>query len=73
MGGYLLLCIGLINWQYQNTDAGVATRSLLILVPGVVVVAMTFIKPLDTFMGSKLGIFLVAAVGVLLVGIAFLN
>lgn len=73
MGGYLLLCIGLINWQYQNADAGVATRSLLILVPGVVVVAMTFIKPLDTFMGSKLGIFLVAAVGVLLVGIAFLN
>jgi len=23
MGGYLLIAIGLINWQYQNDDAGI--------------------------------------------------
>lgn len=73
MGGYLLLCIGLINWQYQNDDAGVANRSLLILAPGVAVIVMTFIKPLDKFLGSRVGISLVAAIGVLLVGLAFLN
>lgn len=73
MGGYLLLALGLINWQYQNNDAGVATRSLLIVLPGVVVIAMTFIKPLDTFMGSKVGMFLIAAVGAILVGVSFLN
>lgn len=73
MGGYLLLALGLINWQYQNSDAGVATRSLLIVLPGVVVIAMTFIKPLDAFMGSKVGMFLIAAVGAILVGISFLN
>jgi hypothetical protein len=73
MGGYLLLAIGLINWQYQNNDAGVATRSLLILVPGVLVIAMTFIKPLDAFMGSKVGMSLITAVGAILVGLSFLN
>ena len=73
MGGYLLLALGLINWQYQNNDAGVATRSLLIVVPGVVVIAMTFIKPLEAFMGSKVGMSLIAAVGAILVGISFLN
>ena len=73
MGGYLLLALGLINWQYQNNDAGVATRSLLILMPGVVVIAMTFIKPLDAFMGSRVGMSLIAVVGAILVGISFLN
>ena len=73
MGGYLLLALGLINWQYQNDDPGVATRSLLILVPGVAVVAMTFIKPLDAFMGSRVGMSLIAGVGAILVGLSFLN
>lgn len=73
MGGYLLLALGLINWQYQNNDAGVATRSLLIVLPGVVVIAMTFIKPLDAFMGSKVGMSLIAVVGAILVGVSFLN
>jgi hypothetical protein len=73
MGGYLLLAIGLINWQYQNNDVGVATRSLLILVPGVLVIAMTFIKPLDVFMGSRVGMSLITAVGAILVGLSFLN
>ena len=73
IGGYLLLALGLINWQYQNNDAGVATRSLLILMPGVVVIAMTFIKPLDAFMGSRVGMSLIAVVGAILVGLSFLN
>jgi hypothetical protein len=73
MGGYLLLALGLINWQYQNDDAGVATRSLLIVVPGVLIIAMTFIKPLEAFMVSKVGMALIAAVGAILVGLAFLN
>ena len=73
MGGYLLLALGLINWQYKNNDAGVATRSLLILMPGVVVIAMTFIKPLDAFMGSRVGMSLIAVVGAILVGLSFLN
>jgi len=55
MGGYLLLAVGLINWRYQNEDAGIASRSLLIAIPGVLIVAMTFIKPLDKFLASRAG------------------
>jgi hypothetical protein len=73
MGGYLLLAVGLINWRYQNADAGIASRSLLIVIPGVVIVAMTFIKPLDKFLASKAGMAIVTAVGAVLVGLSFLN
>ena len=73
MGGYLLLAIGLINWQYQNEDAGIASRSLLIAIPGVVIVAMTFIKPLDKFLASRAGMSVVTVVGAALVGLSLLN
>ncbi len=73
MGGYLLLALGLINWQYQNNDADVVTRSLLIVIPGVVVILMTFIKPLDTFLASRVGMTVVTVIGALLVGLSFLN
>ena len=73
MGGYLLLAVGLINWRYQNADAGIASRSLLIAIPGVLIVAMTFIKPLDKFLASKAGMAIVTVVGGVLVGLSFLN
>ena len=73
MGGYLLPAVGLINWQYQNADAGIASRSLLIVIPGVVIVAMTFIKPLDKFLASRVGMAIVTVVGAVLVGLSFLN
>ena len=73
MGGYLLLAVGLINWQYQNEDAGIASRSLLIAIPGVVIVARTFIKPLDKFLASRAGMSIVTVVGAVLVGLSFLN
>ena len=73
MGGYLLLAVGLINWQYQNEDAGIASRSLLIAIPGVVIVAMTFIKSLDKFLASRAGMSIVTVVGAVLVGLSFLN
>ena len=73
MGGYLLLAVGLINWRYQNADAGIASRSLLIAIPGVLIVAMTFIKPLDKFLASKAEMAIVAVVGGVLVGLSFLN
>ena len=73
MGGYLLLAVGLINWRYQIDDANVASRSLLIAIPGVLILAMTFIKPLDKFLGSKAGMAIVTVIGAALVGLSFLN
>jgi hypothetical protein len=73
MAGYLLLAVGLINWRYQNADAGVASRSLLIAIPGVIVIAMTYIKPLDTFLASRAGMTIMSVLGAALVGLSFLN
>ena len=73
MGGYLLIALGLINWQYQNNDADVVTRSLLTIIPGVLVILMTFIKPLDSFLASRVGMTVVTVIGALLVGLSFLN
>lgn len=73
MGGYLLLAVGLINWRYQNEDAGIATRSLLIVLPGVLIIAATFIKALDSFLASKTGMAVVTVIGGLLVGLSLLN
>ncbi len=73
MGGYLLIAVGLINWRYQNEDAGIASRSLLIVLPGVAIVAMTFIKSLDGFLASKAGKAIVFLIGSLLVGLSLLN
>lgn len=73
MGGYLLLAVGLINWRYQNEDAGIATRSLLIVLPGVLIIAATFIKALDSFLAGKAGMTVVTVIGGLLVGLSFLN
>jgi len=39
----------------------------------VAILAMTFIKPLDTFLASRAGMAIVAVVGSLLVGLSFLN
>ena len=73
MGGYLLLAVGLINWRYQNEDAGIASRSLLIAIPGVIIIAMTFIKPLDKFLASRAGMSVVTVVGAVLVWLSLLN
>jgi hypothetical protein len=73
MGGYLLLAVGLINWRYQNEDAGIASRSLLIVIPGVIILAMTFIKPLDKFLASRAGMSVVTVIGAVLVGLSLLN
>ena len=73
MGGYLLLAVGLINWRYQNEDAGIASRSLLIAIPGVVIITMPFIKGLESFMASKVGLAVLTTVGALLVGLSLLN
>ena len=73
MGGYLLLAVGLINWQYQNEDAGIVSRSLLLAIPGVVIITMTIIKGLESFMASKVGLAVLTTVGAILVGLSLLN
>jgi hypothetical protein len=39
----------------------------------VIIIAMTFIKPLDKFLASRAGMSVVTVVGAALVGLSFLN
>lgn len=73
MGGYLLLAVGLLNWRYQNADAGIAFRSLLAIIPGVLIIGMTFIKACNSFMASNAGKAVLTTIGAILLGLSFLN
>ena len=44
MAGYLLIALGLINLRYQSGADSILARSLFIILPGLVLVALTFIS-----------------------------
>ena len=43
MGGYLLLAVGLINLRYQTGQSEILKNSLLIILPGVLILIATWI------------------------------
>jgi hypothetical protein len=43
MWAYSMIAIGAINWDYQRRNPHVVAHSLLILAPGFLLLAMTFI------------------------------
>ena len=53
MGGYLLIAIGLINLRYQTGQSGVVTHSLAIVIPGAVLLAITWIPAIAKKLESK--------------------
>jgi hypothetical protein len=42
MWAYSMIAIGTINWDYQRHHSHVVLNSLLIIVPGLVLLALTF-------------------------------
>jgi len=53
MGGYLLIAIGLINMRYQSGQSGIVTNSLSIVIPGVILLAATWIPVIAKKLESK--------------------
>jgi len=53
MGGYLLIAIGLINLRYQTGQSGVVTHSLAIVIPGAILLAITWIPAIAKKLESK--------------------
>lgn len=53
MAGYALLAIGLINWRYQSGSQGVLTKSLTLIIPGVVLIASTFVPGLASSLEKR--------------------
>lgn len=73
MWAYTLIAMGFINWSYQRDQAGVITRSAFVVIPGLILFAITFNKTLATKLNSKLAIFFWGAVGGLALIYAFIN
>jgi len=73
MGGYLLLAVGLINLRYQTGKSSVLAHSLLLIIPGALLLAATFISFGKDFLNKKAATAIVITVGGLLVIYSFIN
>jgi uncharacterized membrane protein YjjP (DUF1212 family) len=73
MGGYLLLAVGLINLRYQTGKSSVLAHSLLLIVPGVLLLASTFAKAGQSWLQKKAATAIVITVGGLLLIYSFIN
>ncbi len=73
LGGYLLVAIGLINLRYQTGNHNVLLHSMVILIPGLVLLAGTFISRTQRILEKRNSQILVGAISLLLIVYAFTN
>ena len=73
MGGYLLLAIGLINLRYQSGHNNVLGHSLIIIVPGALLLSSTWIPSLSKVLNHRLTKVLALSLGLGLVAFAIFN
>jgi len=73
MGGYLLLAVGLINLRYQTGQSEVLRHSLLIIAPGILLLAATWISGIVQHLSRKSVQLSIGTVGILLVLYSVLN
>lgn len=73
MAGYLLLAIGLINLRYQTGHSNVLVHSLLIIVPGVLLIGVTFLRSAQSVLAKREVMWMLAAIGAALVVWAITN
>ena len=73
MGGYLLLAIGLINLRYQTGQTEVLRSSLLIIVPGVLLLIATWIPAIAKLLLPKSSQIMITTLGTLLAFYAIIN
>jgi hypothetical protein len=73
MGGYLLLAVGLINLRYQTGKSSVLTHSLILIIPGALLLASTFVKAGQDWLHTKAATAVVITCGGLLLIYSFIN
>jgi uncharacterized membrane protein len=73
MGGYLLLAVGLINLRYQTGKSSVLTHSLILIVPGALLLATTFLSAGKKWLDTKAATAMVLTCGGLLLVYSFIN
>lgn len=73
MGGYLLLAVGLINLRYQTGQDNNLAKSLTLILPGTLLLAITFVDAGKKWLHTKAATAIVIACGGLLVIYSFIN
>jgi hypothetical protein len=73
MWAYALIAAGLINWSYEREESGVAANSAILVIPGLVLFAITFNKTLAAKLNSKVAMYFWGAVGGLALIFTFIN
>ncbi|MEY4087194.1 MAG: hypothetical protein RIU70_304 [Actinomycetota bacterium] len=73
MAGYLLLAVGLINLRYQTGKSSVLTHSLILIIPGALLLASTFTEAGKKWLHTKAATAIVITCGGLLLVYSFIN
>jgi len=73
MLAYSLIAVGLINWDYQRGKPHVMSHSLIIILPGAILLLSTFLKPLHTLISSRAYALLWLGIALVTLAYAFLN
>jgi hypothetical protein len=73
MWAYALIATGCINWSYQRDQSGAVTNSAIVVIPGLVLIAITFNKTLAAKLNSKAAMYFWGVVGGLALIFAFVN
>ncbi|CAB4682023.1 MAG: hypothetical protein F2664_00020 [Actinobacteria bacterium] len=73
MLAYSMIAVGLINWDYQRGNPHVITHSLIIILPGVILLLSTLINPLRKLVTLKGYAILWLAIALATLTYAFLN
>ena len=72
-GGYLLIALGLINLRYQTGHSNVLAHSLIIVIPGALVLAATWTKSLAPTLEKKSVKIAAIVIGLALIAYSLLN
>jgi len=73
MGSYLLIALGFINLRYQSGNSNVLVNSLIIIVPGALLLSSTWIPLLSPALHLRATKVLALGLGFALVAFAIFN
>ena len=73
MGGYLLLAVGLINLRYQTGQDNNLGKSLTLILPGALLLAVTFVSGGKKWLQTTAATATVLTVGGILLAYSFIN
>ena len=73
MAGYLLIALGLINLRYQTGMSGVVGNSLIVIIPGALLLLSTWLPGLAKVLDTKATKTVTIILGLILIAFAILN